>query len=195
MTGDTSTSLLADLHQLAGGPAQRAARPRPHSPGPGGHHRCCDGPAGPRPGREPATPRRVRPLPGACRARASFLEETIRGRDKDEAAANARWNWPAADVHYVGRSYEVGHQVVDATDPTRTGEITQVRQGPDPTLFPQLSARFAGETQDVDVTRDQIRRPPRTCTQCLDYLGAGPTDCDQCCTVRSAKEGYDAHDD
>ena len=86
------------------------------------------------------------------------IEEAIRGRDQDEALANARWNWPSADrVDYLGHRYEVGDPVVDAADLDRPGQVVSVLDGAAIEDGPRLFVRFADTDQDEEVSRDRIR--------------------------------------
>jgi hypothetical protein len=86
------------------------------------------------------------------------IEEAIRGRNREEALANARWNWPAADrIDYLGHRYEVGDPVVDAENPDRPGRVVTVLDGAAIEDGPRLFVRFAATGQDEEVSRDRIR--------------------------------------
>lgn len=97
-------------------------------------------------------------FPGDHLVREREIEEAIRGRDREEALANARWNWPAADrIDYLGHRYEVGDPVVDADNPDRTGRVVSVLDGAAIEHGPRLFVRFADADQDEEIRRDRIR--------------------------------------
>jgi hypothetical protein len=97
-------------------------------------------------------------FPGDRLVDAHEIEEAIRGRDQDEALANARWNWPLADrIDYLGHYYEVGDPVADVENPDRSGRIVSVLDGAAIQDGPRLFVRFADADQDEEVSRDRIR--------------------------------------
>lgn len=97
-------------------------------------------------------------FPGDRLVDAHEIEEAIRGRDRDEALANARWNWPLADrIDYLGHYYEVGDPVADVENPDRAGRIVSVLDGAAIQDGPRLFVRFADADQDEEVSRDRIR--------------------------------------
>lgn len=96
-------------------------------------------------------------FPGDRLVREREIEEAIRGRDRDEALANAGLNWPAADrIDYLGHCYEVGDPVVDAENPDRPGRVVTVLDGDAIEHGPRLFVRFADADQDDEVSRDRI---------------------------------------